>query len=158
MAVVALFYLVARRERKPAPDRRVPTLRMPDPPDEEINVQQAYHLICKRSGLTYSGGGNPEIDARLQIFNDLRQKARDGTVVFRGRQQRFGAVMGTYAPREDIPREHWRKMGFEPTRYIFGETEEFTRETATDPDHDHDRLNPEPYFDLVVSRKAAERE
>lgn len=157
VAVVAVSYLVAHREKGPTPDRVLPTLPMPEPPDEEINLQQAYQLICNRIGLTYRGDKS-EIGAHLQIFHDLRQKARDGTIVIRGRQQPFGAATGIYAPREDIAREHWRKMDLEAIRYIFGDTEELIRETATDPDHDHDRQNPEPYFDLVVSRKAIERE
>jgi hypothetical protein len=125
-------------------------------PDQEINLQQAFHLVCERLGITQRGGSTEDVDARLNVFRDLRQKARDGVVVIRGRAQPFGTLMGAHKPREAIPPEHWRDMGFDATRYIFGEGVEFLSETATEPDHKGLKGNPGSYFDLTVSKAAIE--
>lgn len=161
VALIAGAFLISR-PKVPMTERVPPTLpRMqigPEVSDEEINMQQAFHLICDRIGVTKRGGGNDEVDARLNIFRDLRQKARDGKIIVRGRLQPLGFLAGAYKPREPIPSEHWGKMDFDPVRYIFAETTEFVTETQTEADHEHDRGNPDPYCDLVVSREAVERE
>ena len=66
-------------------------------------------------------------------------------------------MSSTYKLREAIPPEHWRAMGFEIARYVFGDAEDLVRVAATQPDFDKDRRNPESYIDLVVSRRAIER-
>lgn len=161
VALVAGAFLIWR-PKAPTAERLPPILPKiqfkSELPDEEINMQQAFHLICDRMGVTRRGGENAEVDARLNIFRDLRQKARDGKIVVRGRLQPFGHLGGTYKPREPIPPDHWSKMDFDAVRYIFAETSEFIAETQTEADHEHDRGNPDPYFDLVVSREAIQRE
>jgi len=128
-------------------------------PDEEINLQQAYQLISDRLGLNDRLGGDADADAevRLAIFADLRQKARDGEIVVRGRPQRATPVSEMYKPREAIPPGHWRAMCFDIARYVFGDTEDLIQVAATQADNDNDRRNPEPYIDLVVSRRTIER-
>jgi hypothetical protein len=62
-----------------------------------------------------------------------------------------------YKPREAIPPGHWRAMCFDIARYVFGDTEDLIQVAATQADNDNDRRNPEPYIDLVVSRRTIER-
>ncbi len=160
LLLCAVGWLV-RREKAPERVRVPPILpiapSMAEEPDVEINLQQAFHLICERLGITSRGGGTEEVDARLNVFRDLRQKARDASVVIRGREQPYGALMGMYKPREAIPAEHWRNMDFDAPRYIFGEGATFLEETATEPDHKEMKENPHPYVDLTVSKAAIEK-
>lgn len=127
-------------------------------PDREINMQEAFELIAQRLGVPMHGHDTKSTDARLNIFCDLRQKARDGTINIRGREQPFGAHGGMYKPRESIPPEHWKHMDFDSVRYIFATEPQTIIEAATRPDHDNFRGNPTPYVDLTVSRATIEKE
>jgi hypothetical protein len=162
VAVLLAVARLGRRERAAVDDAEmdVQPNAVPIMPvemrDEEINLQEAYRLISDRLGLNDRLGGDADADARLAIFAGLRQKARDGDIVVRGRQQRATGVSGMYKPREAIPPEHWRAMGFDIGRYVFGDAEDLIRVAATQPDNDKDRRNPESYIDLVVSRRVVE--
>ena len=125
--------------------------------DNEINMQEAFELICGRLNVPRHGHDTKSTDARLNIFHELRQKARDGAIVIRGREQPFGALLGMYKPRENIPAEHWKNMDFDSVRYIFATEPQTIVEAATEADHKDLKGNPNPYVDLMVSKAAVEK-
>lgn len=166
IAALATFIVAATVLRRPksveVPIRLPPKLSVPPSiglaPDKEINMQEAFELIVERLGIPMHGHDTKSTDARLTIFHDLRQKARDGTITIRGREQPFGAHGGIFKPRENIPPEHWKNMDFDSVRYIFATEHQTIVEAATDPDDDNRRDNPTPYVDLTVSQASIEKE
>ncbi len=160
--MVAAMILLHRPKTHDVPHRMTPIFAIPPSvapaSDDEINMQDAFELIAERIGIPMHGHDTKSTDARLTIFRDLRQKARDGTIIIRGREQPFGMLGSSYKPRENIPPEHWKRMDFDSVRYIFATERETIIEAATDPDDDNRRDNPTPYVDLTVSRASIEKE
>ncbi|MBL6618127.1 MAG: hypothetical protein ISP49_06605 [Reyranella sp.] len=80
-----------------------------------INMRDAFIQICNLKGL--SDETDPTADRRVDLWPQIRQKARDGEILVRGRPMAAGRFDDS-APSEDIPRVHWRDFDFEPTRYM----------------------------------------
>ncbi len=101
--MVAAMMLLRRPKTHDLPLRMTPIFSVPPnaalAPDEEINMQDAFGLIAERLGIPMHGHDAESTDARLTIFRDLRQKARDGTIIIRGREQPFGMHGGLYKPQ-----------------------------------------------------------
>lgn len=152
---VAGWTLVRPKKRQAVP-RVTPVISIPEglrsEEDNEINMQEAFELICGRLNVPRHGHDTKSTDARLNIFHELRQKARDGAIVIRGREQPFGALLGMYKPRENIPAEHWKNMDFDSVRYIFATEPQTIVEAATEADHKDLKGNPNPYVDLIALR------
>lgn len=118
-------------------------------PLRDMNMQAAFNYVKDEH---FCDIADDDIDRRSAIFDAFRQAARDGTLTIWGRPDSTHlAINQWFKPLEKIPPEHWRLMGLEYTRYMFGD-EKTVRQTTTDPDNPHRADNPASYLDLMVSR------
>jgi len=117
--------------------------------DKPINMHEAFKLICGLRRL--DGATDPKAEGRIKVFPDIRQLARDGKLVIRGRPIPKGMHDST-SPQENIPAEHWRHYDFEETVYMTDDDERNVRFASTSINYAN-RLSIDRYNDLSVNER-----
>ena len=120
---------------------QIDSLRPQYPVAANVPIKWALDYLVSNDG-PFPGEPNDASDA-------LRQEARDGRLVVRGRPDSGSlSVANYYKPREDISPEHWRDFDFDVARCFFADDARLCR---TEPDDSRSRNHDKVYVDLEVS-------